>query len=322
MSPREAAAAEPSVERYAGNPVGKYLAATRPPFLAVSLVPALIGLSAAHYAGAALLGWAVALTVTGAVIAHAGINVLNDYYDALNGSDDANTERLYPYTGGSRFIQNGVLTRGQVRRYGVALLAVAALIGLVLTVRAGVGVVMIGLTGLLLGWAYSAPPLALNSRGLGELCTGLGVGIFIPVGAYFVQRLSLDPLPLYAGAAYALLAANLLYINQFPDYRADKAAGRRHWVVRLGVRRARWGYLLTVLAAYVGLTGMVGAGLLPSWCLLGLLTLPLSLHAARGLVRYGETPERLGPAIRASIGALLGHGLLMSAGLWLATTQG
>ena len=37
------------------------------------------------------------------LIVHAAVNVLNDYYDALNGSDAANTARVFPFTGGSRF---------------------------------------------------------------------------------------------------------------------------------------------------------------------------------------------------------------------------
>ncbi len=309
---------EPTVEQFAGNPLGKYIAATRPPFLLASLIPALIGLSTAHYSGGAMVWWAAALTVVGAVIAHAGINVLNDYYDALNGTDELNTERLFPFTGGSRFIQNGVLSRAQTKRYGFALLGITMLIGALLLPRAGAGLAVIGLAGLFIGWAYSAPPLALNSHGLGELCVAVGFGSVIPLGADFVQRLSFDLLPLYASAPFALLVASLLYINQFPDRKADAAAGKHHWVVRLGARRARWGYLLMVFAAYAGLVGMVMGGVLPAWCLLGLLGLPLSLRAALELVRYAETPERLASAIQSTIGAMLGHGLLLSVGLWLA----
>lgn len=312
------AIAEPTVEQFAGNPVAKYVAATRPPFLLASLVPALIGIATAYHGGAAIHAVAALLTVIGAVVVHAGINVLNDYYDALNGTDDANTGRLFPFTGGSRFIQNGVLSREQTARYGFVLLGITALIGFALLPYAGSGLIAIGFAGLVIGWAYSAPPLALNSRGLGELCVAVGFGSLIPLGADFVQRGAFDLLPLYAGAPFALLVANLLYINQFPDRIADAAAGKHHWVVRLGPRRARWGYLLLVLAAYGGLLAMTLGGLLPLWCLLGLLALPLSLRAAFELVRYAETPARLVPAIQSTIGAMLGHGLLVAVGLWIA----
>ncbi len=311
------AIAEPTVEQFAGNPAAKYIAATRPPFLLASLVPALIGIASAYHAGVSIHLMAAVLTVIGAVVVQAGINVLNDYYDAVNGTDDANTGRVFPFTGGSRFIQNGILSREQTARFGFILFGITALIGLILLPLSGAGLIAIGLLGLVIGWAYSAPPLALNSHGLGELCVAVGFGSIIPLGADFVQRGSLDMLPLYAGAPFALLVANLLYINQFPDRIADAAAGKHHWVVRLGPQRARWGYLLMALAAYGGLIGMTLAGVLPEWCLLGLLALPLSLRASFELLRHAETPQRLAPAIQSTIGAMLGHGLLMSVGLWI-----
>ena len=45
-----------------------------------------------------------------ALVAHAGANVLNDYFDARNGADDANQQGLFPFTGGSRLIQNGAVS--------------------------------------------------------------------------------------------------------------------------------------------------------------------------------------------------------------------
>ncbi len=92
------------------NPFKRYLPATRP-------------------AGGPLHAGLAALTVLPALLTHAMVNLLNDYYGALNGTDAANTERVFPFTDGSRFIQNG----GP------------------------------------LGWGYSASPLTLNSRRLGGL---------------------------------------------------------------------------------------------------------------------------------------------------------
>lgn len=311
-------ASEPSVARYANRPLARYVAATRPAFLAASAVPASIGLASAYRAGVEIVVWSAVVTVLGAVLAHAAINVLNDFHDARNGTDALNTERLYPFTGGSRFIQNAVLSSRQTAWFGVALMLATMLVGLLLLAESGPGLLVIGSAGLFVGWAYSAPPLALNSRGLGELCVAVGFGLLIPLGAYYVQRADFAALPLYAGLPFALLALDLLYINQFPDYRADRAVGKAHWVVRLGPRRARWGYLLAVLLAYAMLVGLIGLERLPAWCMLGLLTLPLSLFASLELLRHAEQPRRLRPAIRSTVLALLAHGLLVSLGLILA----
>jgi 1,4-dihydroxy-2-naphthoate octaprenyltransferase len=308
------AAVEPTAELLT-NPIARYLLATRPPFLLASIAPCLIGLAVAYRDGAAPHVLLAVLTVLGAALVHAGVNVLNDYYDALNGTDAINTDRIFPFTGGSRFIQNGVLTPAETARYGVALLALGAALGVALAIASGPGLWLIGAAGLFLGWAYSAPPVSLNSRGLGELSVALGFGVLIPLGADYVQRGAFSWSPVVAALPYAALVANLLYINQFPDRRADEVAGKRHWVVRLGARRARWGYLALAVFAYTALVVAVVLHALPLAALVALLPALASFAAARDLLRHAETPERLAPAIQLTILAMIGHGLLLSAAL-------
>ena len=174
----------------------------------------------------------------------------------------------------------------------------------------------VGLAGLFIGWAYSAPPFRLNSRGLGELCVAAGV-LAITVGTDFVQRKGFAAAPFIAGLSYALLVTNLLYINQFPDRTADTAAGKLHWVARLQVRQARWGYVLIVALAYLWLLAVVALGGLPPPALLALFALPLSVQAARLLLRHALQPQQLGDAIKLTIVAMMVHGTLLSLGLIL-----
>lgn len=230
------------------------------------------------------------------------------------GSDAQNTGRIYPFTGGSRFIQNGVLTEIQMRNFGFSLLASVALAGMWLMAQSNAQLLFLGLTGLLIGWAYSAPPLRLNSRGLGELCVVAGF-LLITVGADFVQRKGFSAGPAVAGLSYALLVANLLYISQFPDRSADIAAGKLHWVARLEVRQARWGYVLIAGAAYGWLLFNVWLGGLPVAAMLSMLAVPLSVKAARRLFRDAAQPQHLGDAIRLTIAAMLVHGVLLSLAL-------
>ncbi|MDD4928979.1 MAG: prenyltransferase [Gallionella sp.] len=308
--------AEPSIGAYP-NVLVRYFAATRPAFLTASLMACLIGLSSAWHDGFAFNAATALVTLVFALLAHAGANVLNDYYDDLNGTDACNEERLFPYTGGSRFIQNGVLTEKQTRNYGFALLAVVATAGLWLMANAGFQLLYAGLAGLFIGWAYSAPPLRLNSRGVGELCVAAGF-LLITVGSDFVQRGAFSAAPLIAGLSYALLVTNLLYINQFPDRLADIKAGKLHWVARLGVQRARWGYVLIVAMAYSWLLLCVLAGGLPVFALMAFGALPLSVRAARLLLLYAAQAARLADAIRLTIAAMLLHGGLLVFGLMVA----
>lgn len=307
---------EPTLANF-NNPLVRYVAATRPAFLTASLMACMLGLAIAWHDGIVFTLPLALVTLLFAVLAHAGTNVLNDYYDALNGTDALNTERIFPFTGGSRFIQNGVLTLAQTRNFGFILLAAVALAGLWLMARSASQLLYIGLAGLFIGWAYSATPLKLNSRGLGELCVAAGI-LTITVGADFVQRKGFAATSFIAGLSYALLATNLLYINQFPDRSADTAAGKLHWVARLEVRHARWGYAMIATLAYLWLVLGVLLAWLPPLALLALLSLPLSVQAARLLLRHAAQPQQLGDAIKLTIAALMAHGTLLSLALILS----
>lgn len=303
--------AEPSLSALP-NPLLRYFAATRPAFLSVTFVGCLLGLAAAAHGGVQVTPLLATATLLFALVAHAGANVLNDYYDALNGTDAANTDRLFPFTGGSRFIQNGVMSRRQVGRFGFALMAVVVPAGLWLTSVSAPGLMVIGLAGLLIGWAYSAPPLHLVSRGLGEFAI-TAAWLLVVVGSDYVQRRDFDFAPVAAGLGFALLVANILYINQFPDVRADAAAGKRTRVVRLGLASARRGYAVIAVLAYGWVAAMTASGRLPALALVSLLPALASFKAARELWQHAARPQALAAAIKLTILATSLHGLFLAA---------
>jgi len=232
------------------------LAATRPAFLSVTLVGVILGLCTAAADGVFRSSGLAALTLVFALVAHAGANVINDYYDAISGCDAANTERIYPFTGGSRFIQEGRLTQRQTALLGYGLLALVIPAGLYLISHSGHALLLIGLCGLTAGWAYSAQPFKLQSRGMGELTITLA-WLAVVMGSDYVQRNSLSGTTLIAGTAYALLVANVLFINQIPDCKADAGSGKKTLIVRLGYSFAPMGcamlYALAITAVCLGM---------------------------------------------------------------------
>jgi 1,4-dihydroxy-2-naphthoate octaprenyltransferase len=296
----------------------RYWAAVRPGFLLVSVGGAALGLAAAALQGPVDRMLAL-LSLLGAAAAHAGINVLNDYYDHLNGGDAANTQRLYPFSGGSRVIQNGVLSTRHMLGFGSGLLAAVALLGLALMAWCGAALWWVGLGGLLLGWAYSAPPLWLAARGLGELAVGLGFGVLLPMGAYFVQRGAYGTAPLAVGLPYALLVANVLLLNQFPDAAADAACGKRTLVLRLGKESAGTLYWLLALLAAGLLPAGVALDLLPPAALWALPAVLPALPAWRRLRANSGGGSALLHAIRLTLAAALAYAALLTAALlWQA----
>ncbi|HEY0846369.1 MAG TPA: prenyltransferase [Noviherbaspirillum sp.] len=296
------------------NPLIRYIAATRPAFLSMTFFGCMLGFASAVHDKLQPDPLTAALTLLFALVAHAGANVLNDYFDAKSGADALNTERIFPFTGGSRFIQNGVLSVRATGIFGYSLLLSVIPAGLWLTMHSGPGLILIGLCGLLAGWAYSAPPLQLASRGLGETAVTAG-WLLIVVGSDFVQRGEFRFTPVAAGLCFALLSAKLLYINQFPDARADTQAGKHTLVVRLGTAKARWGYLVLAVAAYGWIPVAIASGLLPRLAWLAMLPAVLSALAARQLWMHAATPQRLAPAIKLSILSATAHAALMALAL-------
>jgi 1,4-dihydroxy-2-naphthoate polyprenyltransferase len=294
------------------HPLMRYFVATRPAFLSVTFVGCLLGLASAAASGVALDPLKATVTLLFALLAHAGANVVNDYYDARSGCDAANDERVFPFTGGSRVIQNGVLSQREAGVFGYTLLALVIPAGLWLTTVSAPGLIGIGLAGLLTGWAYSAPPLKLQSRGIGEF--GITTAwLLIVLGSDFVQRHDFSFTPVAAGLGFALLVANVLYINQFPDVKADALTGKHTVVVRLGVQRARWGYALIALFCYGWVLTMTLLGHLPGVALISLLPAFASFKAAQNLFNHAAQPTQLVPGIKLTILAASLHGLLLAA---------
>jgi len=144
--------------------------ATRPMFFPASVLPVLLGTALGVREGGDLDVGVAALALGATVLVHAGANTVNDVYDDLSGTDVANLARIYPFTGGSRFIQNSILSRGAMLRWGLALLLVAAA-GLALAALKGAVVIGLGVAG---GLLVSRPATTLHP-GPWRGCGGGGV---------------------------------------------------------------------------------------------------------------------------------------------------
>ncbi len=286
---------------------------TRPAFLLLTVVACALGTATASACGCGLDG-PLALGATAlAVLAHAAGNVLNDLHDARNGADAANGQGIFPFTGGSRLIQSGAVTEQQTADLAKALLLFLLPAGLLLAVQTGGGVILLGAAGLLLAWAYSAPPLKLMSRGLGEPTVAL-VWFLVVIGADYVQRRQFFIIPASAAAGFAFMVAALLLINGFPDAQADARVGKRTLVVRLGATPAALLYASLVLSAHAWLALSVWLLIPPMPALWGLVSLPLSLAALGWLWAHRHRPTRLKPALALTVAATLVHGLGMAWG--------
>lgn len=287
---------------------------SRPGFLWVTVAGVALGLAMAAACGCGFDPLRATVTVALAVLAHAAANAWNDHHDALNGADDVNPAPLSPFTGGSRVIQNGAASAADARRLALGLAGLVVLGGLWLALTAGGGLIAIGLAGLVLGWAYSAPPLRLMARGAGEPTVALAWWLVV-IGAHHSQRTQWQVVPMVSAIPFALLVAGILLVNGLPDAPWDARVGKRTLAVRLGPLGVAALYTALVLLAHGVLAVAVVALIAPSTAWWGLLSLPLSLAAAGRLWRHvarGGSVQALRPVIGLTIGAALVHALALT----------
>jgi 1,4-dihydroxy-2-naphthoate octaprenyltransferase len=275
-----------------------------------------LGACAAAATGPFHWGW-FALTFAGIFAIEVAKNASGEVFDWDAGVDQAVEDRdRSPFSGGKRVLVDGLLSRRQARGIAAAGYALGIAAGLAIVAWREPRVLWLGLAGTALAYFYHAPPLRLAYRGLGELAVAVCYGPLIALGTFVVQRARWDAELAGLACALGLLIAGFLVANEFPDYRADRAGGKRNLVVRLGRARGAWLFAAISLAAYLGSALLVLAHDEP-WLLGGGIALPASAWAARRLLRDGEEVARIVPAQAAALLAFLLFALGAGAGLLL-----
>jgi 1,4-dihydroxy-2-naphthoate polyprenyltransferase len=268
------------------------LRTTRLPFLSATAVPVLLGIAVAASHGA-FTWWVALLTLIGGSFAHLAINVTNDIFDTLSGADEANTTPTQ-FSGGSRVAIYDLVSIRGLSWLALALFGAAAAVGLVLVALTGhVALVWIGVAGIVVGVAYTAPPLKLVYRGLGEIAVALGFGPIMLLGAYVAQTGRLEWEPLLLSLVPGILISLILFVNEIPDRRSDAEAGKRTLPVRLAPGVIRAGYLVAAFAAFAVIVAGVVGGLLPWPTLIALAAVPIVLRVHQGLKIHYDSPYAL-----------------------------
>jgi len=285
---------------------------TRLPFLTATIVPVALGGAVAARDHRFGWGW-FGLAMLGAVLIHLGLNMANDLFDDASGADKANVTPT-PFSGGSRVLQYGLVSRRGVVTAAAACYAGGIAIGLYLAAARGWGLLGIGAVGVLISLAYSAPPLRLVHRGLGEITTALGFGPVTLLGTYYVCAQRLSGEALYASLPVALFIALVLYVNEIPDRAGDAAVGKNTLPVRWPKQRVINGFTLGAALAYVLIVVGALAGIMPVWTLIAVVTVPMARAVAAGLRKHYDRPYDLMPAMQRNIALHFATGVLLVVG--------
>jgi 1,4-dihydroxy-2-naphthoate octaprenyltransferase len=261
--------------------ISRWLVITRAGVLPMTLTAgAIAGLIAVRHHGFAV-GW-YALAFAGIVLAHVSNNLINDLFDTQTGLDtDQYPRALYaPHP-----ILSGMIDRdGLIRATVLVNLADVVILAILVGAR-GLVVLAFGVAGVVLNVAYTAPPLRLKQRGLGELDVLLVWGPLMIAGTYYAAVGSVPWQVWPASIPYGLLCTAVLMGKHIDKLPWDEAADVHTLPVILGEGRARALTEGLMIAFYIAVIGCVLASVLPWPALAAFGALPLFMRAQKALHR-------------------------------------
>jgi len=268
--------------------------AARPKFLVASAAPVLVGSCLGYATAGAFSPHLFILALLAIMALHAGANMANDYFDHTSRNDWVN-QNPTPFSGGRRYIQQGIFSPRATLLTALFFLIAGAAIGIVIfLLTQSVFILILGLVGLLGGFFYTAPPVQLGYRCVGEFVIALLFGLLPVYGSYYLQTEAIDAIPLLPAAIVAILIFLVILVNEFPDVSADAAVNKRTLVVRLGVPASVWIYRTALITSFlIAAAAMLISRLMFFAGLFYLFTLPIAVLAIkfvnkRDLVKPGQ----------------------------------
>ncbi|MGH2397392.1 MAG: 1,4-dihydroxy-2-naphthoate octaprenyltransferase [bacterium] len=280
--------------------------ALRPHSFTASVTPVFVGAAAASYEGA-LDSMPFLVTLLASVAIHAGTNLANDYYDHVRGVDTSESP------GPSGVIQQGLLPARHVLTASISAFAFGGLLGLYLMTIRGWIVLLLGMLGVLAGFAYTGGPLPLGYIGLGDLSVFAFMGMAIVLGTYFVLTGSISATAVWAALPMAALVTAILVVNNLRDIDEDRAAGKRTLATFLGEGATRVEFLLLVTVAYAAVIVGIIAGALPYQATVVLITIPRVLRVWQVVRAETDRRQLTALGLRGSAQLHFNFGLLLAA---------
>lgn len=257
-----------------------------------STVPMAVGAALTYGStGGFNLYWFI-VALIGVYCIEIGKNAINEFIDYGSGVDRYITaDKRNPFSGGKKTIVDGKLTVLEAKIIASITMGAACIIGLYVVFYHEFSVLWVGLLGVFLTTFYSMPPFKFNYSGFGEFVVGFTFGPLVLSGIYLTLNHIIDYKVLLVSLPIGFLITNVLWINQFPDYEADKKGNKFNWVVRLGKKRSVPIYAFLFKAAF-GLFIIISIVYRNPLWLLSLLAIPKALRSVKvAKTQYDNIPE-------------------------------
>lgn len=279
------------------NTTGVVWRALAPASLLLTLAACVLGMAAAASCGCGFDARLAAVTAALALTTHATTNLLGAHVEL-----DPNGVGLTPAQAAA------------LRPWAFSALLVLLPAGVWLAAHSGGALLGAGALGLLLVWAYLAPPLQLGRRAGGSEAVALLTWFLLVVGADYAQRRQWFVIPASMGLGVSLLAACIPLVRGLLPGRPQALAQR----LGRGMTALLYGWLVLLAHGWLALSVLLLIP--PRAALWGLISLPLSLA---GLLLLWPRAKRSGTAglrlaLCLSLGAALVHALALAAAMGVA----
>jgi 1,4-dihydroxy-2-naphthoate octaprenyltransferase len=231
---------------------------SRPPFHIVGILPFILGTFLAYKLTAMFNPEVFILGVAGVIMIMLSTYHAGEYFD-YKGDVLSNQLHKNQFAGGSRMLLSGKVLPVIPLWTSFITLIIAAAIGIILqfVFQTGPYTLVLGALGAFPGFFYSTPPVRLVKRGIGEIFIGFCYGWLPVASAYYIQTGTIAPIIHLMGIPIGLSIFNVIFLNEFPDYEADKATGKKNLLYRIGKQKGIVLYMiLSLLTSMTMLTSV------------------------------------------------------------------
>jgi len=239
-----------------------WISLSRIPFLSVVILPYFLGVLLAQRLTGEFSLAVFLLGLLGAMFIQLAAHYNGESYDIREDRLSAILGKT-PFSGGSQVLVRKIISEDKVKLLSFAVVLLALAIGIILQFyfKTGRWTLLLGASGIICGIYYSKPPLRWVSRGLGEIFIAYSFGFLAVNTGFYIQVSRFDILALLVSLPVACAAANIILINEYPDYQADKEARKMNLLVRIGKEKCAFLYALLVVCAGVSFSLALAKGL-------------------------------------------------------------
>ncbi|PKI22790.1 1,4-dihydroxy-2-naphthoate octaprenyltransferase [Staphylococcus succinus] len=300
--------------------VRKYWHLMRPHTLTAAVVPVLVGTATSKLF---LLGSEDHLNLPlflamliACLLIQAATNMFNEYYDFKKGLDDHTSVGI-----GGAIVRNGMSPK-LVMNLAIAFYIIAAILGIFIASQSSFWLLPIGLVCMAVGYLYTGGPFPISWTPFGELFSGVFMGMFIIMIAFFIQTNNLQSLAFWISLPIVITIALINMGNNIRDRVKDKESGRKTLPILIGKNNSvRFlgfmyivAYLLVIYIAFFQPGGSI-------FYLLALLSAPMAIKAVRRFKR-NDTPQTMMPAMAATGKTNTFFGVLFALGIYISALLG